>query len=89
MKAIFLRICCVMGFIGAAGFLIYSDERILGVLVTVLTSGLLLIGFGALVALVWLAMRSLLRLLLAPPQQAAKPCGPAAARGESFSAAEP
>lgn len=67
MKSIALQIAGFISFAGGIGCLVYSDERVVGLLITILAAGLLLIGFAALLALVWFGARALVRAAFAVP----------------------
>jgi hypothetical protein len=67
MKSIVLQIAGFIAVAGGIGFVIYSDDRVVGLMITVLAAGLLLIGFGAVLSLLWLGSRMLMRALIAPP----------------------
>ncbi len=67
MKVIALQIAGFVAVAAGAGFAVYSDERVLGLSITVLAAGLLVIGFGAVLTLLWVGARTFMRALMAPP----------------------
>ena len=88
MKVIALQIAGFTTVAGGIGFLVYSDDRVLGLLITVLAAGLLLIGFGAVLSLLWLGMSMLMRALIVPapvpPQtRSGRPAAPTYSVAES------